>query len=154
MSKLIDLLRMIKSHAHRFHFHIGRPCRVLIVDDDFSIRQFAERVLAEAGYFTSSASDGPEALKSFQNNGPFDVLLTDFDMPQMDGAELARQVRSAEPSVKVLYLTGYSDALFDKKFTKLWSDEAFLEKPCTADSLLEAVSVLLHRNLADLAESG
>ena len=142
-SGLTEILSLIITHAQRRHFAAKRPCRVLVVDDDFSARQYAERVFAEAGYVTSSAPDGPEALKRFENSGPFDVLVTDINMPQMDGAELARRIRSAKPSMKVLYLTGHSDTLFSGK-PVLWNDEAFLEKPYTPDSLLEAVSLLLN----------
>jgi CheY-like chemotaxis protein len=100
-------------------------------------------VLAAAGYVTVTAADGPEALTTCESTESFDLLVTDFMMPAMDGAELARQVRRARPSMKVLYLTGYSDALFDAK-GQLWCDEAFLEKPCTPDGLVEAVSLLVN----------
>ena len=50
--------------------------------------------------------------------------------------------RLSDPSLKILYLTGYSDRLFKDKVT-LWEDEAFLDKPCTVKSLMEAVSLLL-----------
>jgi two-component system, cell cycle sensor histidine kinase and response regulator CckA len=61
-------------------------------------------------------------------------------MPDMTGAELARQLRQGNPLLKVLYLTGYTDQLFTEKVT-LWEDEAFLEKPCTPEALLQAVSL-------------
>ena len=59
----------------------------------------------------------------------------------MTGDELARRLRHDEPTLKVLYLTGYSEQLFNKKST-LWQDEAFLEKPCTIEGLLQAVSLI------------
>ena len=62
-------------------------------------------------------------------------------MPQMTGDELARRLRPDEPSLKVLYLTGFSDRLFKEKVT-LWQDEAFLDKPCGIEGLLEAVALL------------
>lgn len=144
MSRWTDCLSIIKR---RFSFAFGRPVRVLVVDDDGAVREFTERVLMEAGYVIASAPDGLSALRKCENSEPFDVLLTDFSMPSMDGAELAQRVRSAEPGVKVLYITGYSDALFTKKST-LWDDEAFLEKPCSPNSLLEAVSLLLHGHVS------
>jgi DNA-binding NarL/FixJ family response regulator len=67
-------------------------------------------------------------------------------MPQMGGDELARRMRSREPDLKVLYLTGFSDALFKEK-TVLWQDEAYLDKPCSVKGLLEAVSLLLNGRL-------
>ncbi len=118
---------------------------VLIVDDEASVREFVDRALTFAGYRTVVASDGPEALAIFEATGPFDLLVTDLRMPQMMGDELARQLRLADPALKVLYLTGYSDELFRERST-LWSDEAFLDKPQGVDALLEAVSLLLFGN--------
>jgi two-component system cell cycle sensor histidine kinase/response regulator CckA len=118
---------------------------VLVVDDEASVREFVDRALTFAGYRTVVASDGPEALAIFEATGPFDLLVTDLRMPQMMGDELARQLRLADPALKVLYLTGYSDELFRERST-LWSDEAFLDKPQGVDALLEAVSLLLFGN--------
>src|SRR5499427_2334224 len=119
-----------------------RPSSLLIVDDDELVRKFLERVLKEAGYQTATASDGPEALEMAATLERLDVLVTDLMMPQMTGDELARRVRSTMPDVKVLYITGFSDRLFKEKVT-LWADEAFLDKPCSVQGLLEAVSLLL-----------
>lgn len=116
--------------------------KILVVDDEESVRRFVERVLHEAGYDTVLASDGPEAIEAAARLGSFDLLLTDVMMPQMTGDELARRLRLNDPSLKILYLTGYSDRLFKDKVT-LWEDEAFLDKPCTVKSLTEAVSLLL-----------
>ena len=114
----------------------------LIVDDEESVRKYVERVLQGAGYQTVQAVDGPDAIAVAQKLGTFDVLVTDVMMPEMTGDELARRLRQNEPSLKVLYLTGYSDRLFKEKVT-LWEDEAFLDKPCSVRGLLEAVSLLV-----------
>lgn len=119
-----------------------RPFGVLVVDDEELVRKFVERVLREAGYQTATASDGPDALEVAAGLEPFDILVTDVMMPQMTGDELARRIRVATPGIKVLYLTGFSDRLFKEKVT-LWADEAFLDKPCSAKGLLQAVSLLL-----------
>ena len=116
--------------------------RILVVDDEPSVRSFVERVLREGGYDTALAADGVEALAALETQGPFDLLLTDQVMPRMNGDELARRVRLISPEIKVLYLTGFSDSLFRAK-TTLWTDEAFLDKPCSIDELVEAVSLLL-----------
>ena len=118
------------------------PLTVLIVDDEEPIVRFVERVLREAGYKTAVAPDGPEAIEAAAKLGSFDVLVTDLMMPRMTGDELARRLRQADPQLKVLYLTGYSDRLFKEKAT-LWEDEAFLDKPCTVTGLLQAVSMLV-----------
>ncbi len=116
---------------------------VLVVDDEEPVRKFVERVLREAGYRTSMAGSGSEALEMAAQLQSLDVLVTDVMMPQMAGGELARRLRQTQPSVKVLYLTGYADHLFKEK-AMLWEDEAYLEKPCTIKALLEAVSLLLY----------
>jgi len=118
------------------------PSRILIVDDELSVREFGSRVLHDAGYATASAADGAEAMHLANGCGPFDLLLTDVMMPHMNGDELAIRLRRSEPALKVLYLTGYSNHLFVKRVA-LWEDEVFLEKPCTVRGLLEAVSLVL-----------
>jgi CheY-like chemotaxis protein len=115
---------------------------VLGVDDEQLVRKFVERVLGEAGYTITSASDGPEAIDVAATLEDFDMLVTDVMMPQMTGDELARRLRVGRPSLKVLYLTGFSDRLFKEKVT-LWADEAFLDKPCSVKGLLQAVSLLV-----------
>jgi two-component system cell cycle sensor histidine kinase/response regulator CckA len=118
------------------------PLRALVVDDEESVRGFVNRVLIKGGYETVVASDGAEAESAAKSHGPFDVLVTDLVMPEMSGDELVRRLRQTEPRLKVLYLTGFSDHLFKEKAT-LWADEAFLDKPCSVNGLLEAVSLLV-----------
>ena len=118
------------------------PARILIVDDDTSMRDFVDVVLRDAGYMTVRAVDGQDALDIAKRLGPFDLLLTDELMPRMAGHELARQLRRRQRDLKVLYLTGYTARLFTEKLT-WWACEAFLDKPATADQLLETVARLL-----------
>ena len=119
-----------------------RPVRVLVVDDEEAIVRFVTRVLGSGGYETCSAAGGTEALRVAAQSGPFDVLLTDLRMPDMNGDELARQLRLAEPNLKVLYFTGFSDQLFTEQ-RLLWEDEVYLDKPATVRGILEAVALLL-----------
>ena len=112
--------------------------KILIVDDQPSVRHFVGRVLKNAGYTTVSASDGPEALKIIEASGAVNLLVTDLIMPQMRGDELARRVRRADPAVKVLYVTAHRDQLFQETAT-LGDAETFLDKPFAMHDLLEAV---------------
>ena len=134
------MLGSLKRYAGRRHAQPKQPLTVLIVDDDRAVLTFVDRVLREAGYQTMTASSGPDAIEQARKTS-IDLLLTDVNMPQMSGDELARRLRHDEPALKVLYLTGYSDQLFREKNT-LWQDEAYLEKPCTIAGLLEAVSLI------------
>jgi two-component system cell cycle sensor histidine kinase/response regulator CckA len=118
---------------------------VLIVDDEEPIRKFVERVLRDAGYETTTAAGGPQAIERAKSMR-LDLVVTDVNMPAMTGDELARQLRQREPSLKVLYLTGFADQLFKEK-AMLWQDEAFLDKPCSVKGLLQAVALLTSGHL-------
>ncbi len=120
-----------------------RVARVLVVDDEEGIREFVDRTLQLVGHHTKVASSGPAALAIAESEEPFDLLLTDLRMPGMSGDELARRIRQRRPEVKVLYLTGFSDQLFKEK-GGMWEGEAFLDKPVSANGLLQAVSLLLY----------
>jgi two-component system, cell cycle sensor histidine kinase and response regulator CckA len=118
------------------------PPRVLVVDDEESVRMFAERALRGAGYSVLLASDGSEALKVAKEEGPFALFILDVVMPQITGQEVSRRLRLMNPDVKVLYFTGYSDRLFEDR-NSLWANESFIEKPVSVQALLEAVSLSL-----------
>jgi two-component system, cell cycle sensor histidine kinase and response regulator CckA len=136
-------LSTVKAQAAPMKRTPSRSASVLIVDDEPSVQKFVDRVLSDAGYVTTVAGDGPEALEAAAKMEQFDLVVTDVMMPQMTGDELARRLRAERPSLKVLYLTGFSDRLFKEKVT-LWADEAFLDKPCSVKGLLEAVALLLY----------
>ena len=142
-----SVLGSIKSYASRLTKagHTPADCRVLVVDDESTVRRYVVHVLKAAGYQTSAASNATEALEAFAN-GAFEALVTDVMMPGLTGDELARQLRQSDRGLKVLYLTGYSDRLFKEK-TGLWADEAFLEKPFTSKGLREALSLLVFGTL-------
>jgi CheY-like chemotaxis protein len=122
------------------------PTHVLVVDDEPPIREFAARVLENAGYRVTTAGDGSEAIASVREHGAPALLLSDLKMPEMDGDELAARLRRSTPDLKVLYLTGYPQTLFDHR-GMLWEGEAFLEKPCSSAELRQAVSLLLYNQL-------
>src|SRR4029077_58892 len=122
---LRDILETSGSHNP-----MRATSRVLIVDDEESVRTYAQRVLHRAGYETVVAADGPSALKIAEVQPRFDLLLADVVMPEMHGDELARRMLRREPDLKVLYFTGYRDRLFEKRST-LGRNEAFIAKPST-----------------------
>jgi CheY-like chemotaxis protein len=123
------------------------PPRILVVDDDAHMCEYVSRVMEAAGYRVTMASSGVAAMATVAEEGPPDLLLTDLKMPQMNGDELAAKLRQATPDLKVLYLTGFSQALFSNR-PQLWEGEAFLEKPCAPAALIEGVSLLLFDCLA------
>jgi CheY-like chemotaxis protein len=137
------VLRAMRSHASAVEqITATEPIRILFVDDDASVLRSLGPVLRNAGYHPVLATNGPAALQIAKTGGSFDLLVTDLHMPRMTGEELARRIREVQSSIKVLYLTAYSDQLFDERIT-LQEDEAYLDKPCSVAILLEAISQLL-----------
>ena len=122
--------------------------RILIVDDEAVVVEFVERVLETVGYQLMTATSGEQALDLCAKRGMPHLLVTDMKMPRMEGDELASRLRQQEPDLKVLYLTGFADLLFKNK-EMLWDGEAYLEKPCTINGLLEAVSLLLSGQVSE-----
>jgi two-component system, cell cycle sensor histidine kinase and response regulator CckA len=122
--------------------HVGSET-IMVVEDEEAVRVVGTEVLRRLGYAVLEARDALEALRVIERHqDQIHLLVTDVMMPQMTGDELARRLRLNQPSLKVLYLTGFSDRLFKEKVT-LWQDEAFLDKPCGIKGLMEAVALLL-----------
>ncbi len=119
--------------------------RVLVVDDDEGIQRFAGRVLRQAGYDVVTASDGLEAIRVVETQPRFDLFVLDVMMPGMRGDELARRLHDRDPSIKVLYFTGYADQFFALRPT-LRENETVLVKPVTMSEFLEAVSHRIGRS--------
>jgi signal transduction histidine kinase/AmiR/NasT family two-component response regulator len=88
--------------------------RVLVVEDNEAIRRVVVRILKRAGYQVVDAGDGLEALDRIAAaENPFDLVLTDVNMPRMSGFELADQLVKLLPTAQVMFMTGYSDDLAD-----------------------------------------
>lgn len=84
--------------------------RILIAEDEEPVRVLVTRAVAEAGHSVVTAADGAEALDILQQeHGAFDLLLTDIQMPVMDGIALALAVARDYPTIPVLLMTGYAD---------------------------------------------
>jgi CheY-like chemotaxis protein len=92
---------------------IKKTHRILIVDDDQDTRLNLSDILSEIGYETETACDGKIALRKFegdvsQTECKFDLCLLDFKMPGMDGAALAEEIRSKNPSLRTIMITAYA----------------------------------------------
>lgn len=84
--------------------------KILIADDEDSMRQLVARAIAMDGHETVTAQDGAEALEILTRaDGGFDLLLTDIEMPVMDGIALALSVARDFPDLTILLMTGFAD---------------------------------------------
>jgi PAS domain S-box-containing protein len=109
---------------------------VLLVEDEIAVRVLVRRVLDRAGYRVFEAASGPDALALLERiNTPIDILLTDVVMPGMSGRVLADQLCARIPSLRVLFMSGYTDEAIVHHGV-LDPGVAFLEKPFTPDILL------------------
>jgi len=84
----------------------GTQGTVLLVDDDPNLRETGAQVLRALGYRVLAARDGPEALRLYRQEGPVDLVLLDYYLPDHTGGEVAAALKSLDPRVKVLLLSG------------------------------------------------
>jgi signal transduction histidine kinase/FixJ family two-component response regulator len=123
---------------------------ILLVEDDNGVRRISRRFLEEAGYHVLEASCGQEALDVFvQHAGKIDFLLTDIVMPGgMNGPALADHLTLASPSLKVLFMSGYSgDIPEDALGAVPQPNRRFLRKPCARHELLRVIRDYLDERL-------
>lgn len=111
--------------------------RILVVEDEESVRAVSSEILQRAGYEVIALGDPLEALSMIYNNQlPIDLVLSDIIMPKMRGTELAERLRSLRPDLKVLFMSGYTDDAIEQNLE-------FLQKPFTKIDLLSKVKSLL-----------
>lgn len=110
---------------------------VLVVDDDPDVRLMTAAMLEDLGHRVSTADSGPAALKLLERQSP-DVLLLDFVMPEMNGAELARAVRSRGDEVPIVFATGFAESVAIE--TALGETPTVLRKPFDLATLAEAIA--------------
>ncbi len=82
---------------------------MLVVDDDGAVRAVTAAILHDLGYDVVEAGSGRAALDVLDQEAEIDLLLVDFAMPGMNGAEVAREVQARRPGLPVVFLTGYAD---------------------------------------------
>ncbi len=113
--------------------------RVLLVEDEDVVRNFAARALARQGYEVLEAGTGVEALEVFEREkGRVDIVVSDVIMPEMDGPTLLKELRKATPGLKFIFVSGYPDDAFKKSLDENEA-YAFLPKPFTLPQLAAKV---------------
>ncbi|MDO1584108.1 response regulator [Rhizobium oryzicola] len=115
--------------------------RILITEDEDSLRSFVARALRLDGHETQEAADGAEGL-ALLGEDSFDLLLSDIRMPVMDGIELAHRAAEQFPALKILLMTGYADQRerADDLMTKVID---VVDKPFSLPDIRKAVAKAL-----------
>ena len=110
-----------------------RPLSILVVDDEQPIRELLRWMLADAGHAVFEAAEGREALALLRTSQPIDIILSDINMPGMDGIELSARVGVEWPCLPVLLISGRPPPP---------GVRAFIAKPFRWDVLSDAITAL------------
>lgn len=110
---------------------------VIVVDDEQVVLRSCERILSAEGYFVQTAQSARDALELLNEN-PYDLLITDIRMPEMDGLEFGRQVRAKRPDLDIIIMTGYPTQENIREALSLRIVD-YLTKPISPAVLVEAV---------------
>jgi len=121
----------------------GEPAaeRILVIDDDPDVREFIAESLAEQGYDVREAADGKTGLSAFAAESP-DLVVLDFIMPGLSGADVASRILSTHPNQPILFVSGYSET---ESIKRIAPKAPLLTKPFRAEALNRAVRAALVR---------
>jgi CheY-like chemotaxis protein len=116
---------------------------ILVAEDEEGVRGIVDRILSRAGYEVLTVADGAAAVElAAERTGPIHLLITDVVMPGVSGKQLVEHMAGVRPGIEVLYMSGYTDQII-AAHGRLEEGEAFLQKPFSAEQLLEKVAELL-----------
>jgi len=118
--------------------------RILIVDDDPSIRTMLQMILNEHGdYEAITAEDGEKAMEILKNSGNIDVVLSDIQMPKLNGMEILREIKSMDPTLPVIMITGFPTIDVAIRCMKEGASD-FITKPFKFDQVELILSRIVH----------
>jgi DNA-binding response OmpR family regulator len=125
---------------------MGRITRILVIDDESSVREMIRRALESKGYEVDMAEQGAAGLALFQRTH-FDLLITDIVMPDQDGLETILAIRRARPDLPILAISGggshaWTDVL---ETATVFGASQTLQKPFAIQQLIECVQELLRK---------
>lgn len=115
--------------------------KILLAEDDHSLRRFLSKVLTTAGYEVTSFDNGRSAFERLREE-PFTLLLTDLVMPEMDGIELARRATEIDPALKVMFITGFAAVVLNPD-SNAPRDARVISKPFHLKELVGEVQRML-----------
>jgi DNA-binding response OmpR family regulator len=115
---------------------------VLVIDDDKSNRDLLKEYLTKAGYQVLAAKDGEEGINLFRNACSIDIVITDIEMPKMDGNAMAHHIRTSDKAhTRIIAITGAGDS-----FLKLELFDVVLQKPINLVRLVSLIETVLRKS--------
>jgi PAS domain S-box-containing protein len=117
---------------------------VLIVEDELSVLSFIKNALSELGYKVSAFSNPIEALEVVKNGASFDILITDVIMPEMNGKDLAEEIKILKPDIRILFMSGYTANVIGRHGV-LSDDMEFIHKPFTMIEIANKIRKVLKK---------
>ena len=125
---------------------------ILVVDDELAVRDTLKTALTFEGHTVELASDGPEALQKLAER-KFDIVFTDFNMPEMLGNDLVRRIRKEYPHQVIVMVTGYADFLSPSEKEKNPVD-FIITKPFALGTIANALERAHEINKANKRKAG
>jgi DNA-binding response OmpR family regulator len=114
---------------------------ILVIDDDERVRTILRDILLFGGFQVIEASDGKSGIGYFEKGG-FDMVLTDLGMPEMNGWEVAKWIKSRTPQIPVALITGWGTNLDEEKI-KTSGVDWIIGKPFQVNEILETVNLFI-----------
>jgi two-component system cell cycle response regulator CpdR len=115
--------------------------KIILAEDDDDMRRFLAKALENAGYQVVSFDNGMSAYHRLREE-PFELLLTDIVMPEMDGIELARRANELDPDIKIMFITGFAAVALNPD-SQAPRDAKILSKPFHLRDLVNEVQKML-----------
>ncbi|MCR9129287.1 MAG: response regulator [Alphaproteobacteria bacterium] len=117
--------------------------RILLAEDDDSMRDFLAKALSRAGHEVEAVADGEDGLDTLgEAPGRFELLLTDIVMPGVDGIELARRAAEIDPGLKIMFITGFAAVALNAG-SNAPKDAKVLSKPFHLRDLVDEVAKVM-----------
>jgi signal transduction histidine kinase len=113
------------------------PLRILLVDDHDAVRETTAGMLCDMGHQVQAAADGPTMLRTLEESpSAYDLIITDYAMPQMSGGDMLKQARKLNPNIPGIIISGYADS---QSIAREPGEIVVLTKPFTPDQITAAI---------------
>ena len=116
--------------------------RILVIDDEESIRNYLREILEKAGYTVMDCEDGDKGIEMFLDDD-FDIVLTDIAMPKKDGVEVLIEMKKVSPSTRIIAMSGVAECDKLLEVANIYKADATIKKPFEKEDVLSAIKKVL-----------